>query len=116
MSEINKMSPLVVFLISLLTPSDQVQVYPSDSYQYPRYPHPHHLVTFQRTQDDQDGEVSFKEIHVERVYRYDPYRHIGSIRTKLRNPQQSDHVDRLQITTPPTGRTPGRRTIRIKIV
>ena len=104
MSDVNKMSPLVLLIIFLLT----VKTSHSDSL-HPLHHHPHYLVTFKRTPEGEDGDSTFEEIHVEEakfspVYKYEPYRNIGSMPGKLENPPQSDRLDRPHMMTPPPGR------------
>ena len=91
-SDLKKMSQLLFFIISLLTIDSSDEVLQSSDN------HPHHLVTFQRLSDSQ-GNVIYKEIDVaetgspytREIYTYHPYRNIGAIPGKLRNPQSSHY-------------------------
>ena len=93
--------PFLLVLIVTVRESELLQVfYNSDN-------HPHHLVTFQKIPDS-DGRTTYKEISSQKadsrrsnqIYRYDPYRNIGPIQGKLRNPPNSHYPDTTDILTP----------------
>ena len=91
---------LVIFMVTVRQ-SELLQVlYSSNN-------HPHHLVTFQRLSDS-EGRLTYKQISSQKaetrrsnqIYRYDPYRNIGPIQGKLRNPPNSHYPDTTNILTP----------------
>ena len=93
--------PLLLIFIVTVRKSELLQVlYNSDN-------HPHHLVTFQKLPDS-EGRPTYKEISSQKaeirpsnqIYRYDPYKNIGPIQEKLRNPPNSHYPDTTNILTP----------------
>ena len=93
----NRLAFLVIFLVTVRQ-SELLQVL---------HNHPHHLVTFEKLPDS-EGRSTYKQINSQKadilrnnqIYKYDPYKNIGPIPGKLRNPPNSHYPDSANILTP----------------
>ena len=100
----NRLALLVIFILTVRQ-SELLQVL------YNAANHPHHLVTFQKLPDSEGSSTTYKQIDRQKadiirpsnqIYKYDPYRNIGPILGKLRNPPNSHYPDIANILTPRT--------------